>query len=137
VLGQLPGGEAYRDVERRSEAVTFPGLLIWRVGGNMFFASAGYLLDELRAALDKSEPRATHAILDASSVDFVDTSACDELLRLILELHEAGVTVAFARVRDQVRERLRQGGVEAAVGAANFHDRITDAVRAWQSEKQT
>src|SRR5215469_3090937 len=30
VLGQLPGTEAYRDVERHPEAITFPGLLIWR-----------------------------------------------------------------------------------------------------------
>jgi SulP family sulfate permease len=137
VLGQLPGGEAYRDVERRPEAVTFPGLLIWRVGGNMFFASIGHLLDQLRAALANSRPRAKHAILDFSSVDIVDTSACDELLRMILELRDQGVTVAFARVRDQVRERLRQGGVEAAVGPTNFCDRIADTVRAWQSLNQT
>src|SRR5208282_3435718 len=31
VLGQLPGTEAYRDIKRRPEAVTFPGLLIWRI----------------------------------------------------------------------------------------------------------
>ena len=32
VLGQLPSTEAYRDVRRHPEALTFPGLLIWRVG---------------------------------------------------------------------------------------------------------
>ena len=32
VLGQVPGTEAYRNVERHPEAVTFPGLLIWRPG---------------------------------------------------------------------------------------------------------
>src|SRR5262249_2664754 len=31
VLGQLPGTQAYRDVRRHPEAVTFPGLLIWRI----------------------------------------------------------------------------------------------------------
>src|SRR5262250_239532 len=31
-LGQLPGTEAYRNVRRRPEAITFPGLLIWRIG---------------------------------------------------------------------------------------------------------
>src|SRR5262249_25940601 len=34
-LGQLPGTEAYRSVEHRSEATRFPGLLIWRVGGEL------------------------------------------------------------------------------------------------------
>jgi MFS superfamily sulfate permease-like transporter len=36
VLGQLPGTEAYRDIRRHPEAVTFPGLLIWRVGAICF-----------------------------------------------------------------------------------------------------
>ena len=42
------------------------------------------------------------------------------------------ITVAFARVRDQVLDRLGLKGVEAAVGPANFHERITDGMRAWQ-----
>jgi MFS superfamily sulfate permease-like transporter len=43
VLGQLPGTEAYRDVQRHPEAITFPGLLIWRIGGDLFFASIGHV----------------------------------------------------------------------------------------------
>jgi hypothetical protein len=42
------------------------------------------------------------------------------------------MTLAFARVRDPVRERMRLEGLEALVGADNFHERITDGVRAWQ-----
>ena len=44
-----------------------------------------------------------------------------------------GITLAFARVRDEVRGRMRLAGIEAAVGPANFHERITDGVRAWQA----
>ena len=133
VLGQLPGTEAYRDVERHPEALTFPGMLIWRVGGDLFFASVGHFVGGLKVALAASRPRAKHVLLDAESVNFIDTSACDELLRFTRELHGQGITVAFARVRDQVRERMRLGGVEAVVGPANFHERITDGVRAWQA----
>src|SRR5215472_13881037 len=51
VLGQLPGSEAYRDIRRRPEARTFPGLLIWRVGGDLFFASIGYMEAALKSSL--------------------------------------------------------------------------------------
>jgi len=132
-LGQLPGTEAYRDLERRSEARGFEGLLIWRVGGDMFFAGAGRIVEEMRAAVAGSRPRARHVLLDAESVSFVDTTACDELLRFIRELQVEGITLAFARVRDPVRERLRAGGVEGAVGSGSFYERITDGVRAWQA----
>src|SRR5689334_5763129 len=49
VLGQLPGEEAYRDVARHPDAVTFPGLLIWRPGGDLFFASIGHVGEALKA----------------------------------------------------------------------------------------
>src|SRR5262249_45956668 len=106
VLGQLPGTEAYRDVEMHPEALTFPGLLIWRVGGDMFFASVSHFVGGLKVALAASRPSARHVLLDAESVNFIDTSACDELLHFTKELHGQGITLAFARVRDQVRERM-------------------------------
>ena len=132
VLGQLPGEEAYRDVRRHPEATTFPGLLIWRIGGELFFASIGHLNEGLKAAVAANRPPAKHILLDADSVDFIDTSACDALLNSIKELQSQGVTLAFARVRDEVRERMRLGGIEAIVGPTNFYERVTDGVRAWQ-----
>ena len=134
VLGQLPGTEAYRDVRRHPEALTFPGLLIWRTGGDLFFASIGHLGAELTDALTASNPAAKHVLVDADSVNFIDTSACDALLNSIKELQSQGITFAFARVRDQVREQMRLGGVEAAVGSTNFHERVTDGVRAFGSK---
>ena len=132
VLGQLPGVEAYRDVARHPDAITFPGLLIWRPGGDLFFASIGHVGEALKAALATTRPPARHVLLDADSVNLVDTTALDALLNAVKELQSQGITVAFARVRDQVRERMRLAGVEAAVGAENFHERVTDGVRAWQ-----
>src|SRR5215475_13894714 len=132
VLGQLPGTEAYRDIERHPEAVTFPGLLIWRVGGDMFFASISHLDEGLKAALAASHPPAKHVLLDADSVNFTDTTGCDAALSTIKELQSQSITFAFARVRDEVRERMRLGGIEAVVGPANFYERVTDGVRAWQ-----
>jgi high affinity sulfate transporter 1 len=135
-LGQLPGTEAYRYIGRHPEAVTFPGLLIWRLGGDLFFASIGHVEHGLSAALAASRPQAQHVLLDAESVNFIDCSADDELVTYLKKLQGAGITVAFARVRDGVRERLRLAGIEDVVGAADFHDRVTDGVRAWQDRQR-
>jgi high affinity sulfate transporter 1 len=134
VLGQLPGTEAYRDVRRHPEALTFPGLLIWRAGGDLFFASIGHFEEGLKTALATSRSPAMHVLLDADSVNFIDTSACDALLSSIKELQSQGIVFAFARVRDSVRERMRLAGIEAAVGSTNFHERVTDGVRAWEQQ---
>jgi high affinity sulfate transporter 1 len=135
VLGRLPGTEAYRNIERYPEAITFPGLLIWRPGGDMWFASIGHLGDGLRAALAASRPPAKRVLVDAEAVNLIDVSASDALLNLIQELQGQGITFAIARMRDHVRESLRLGGVEAVVGPANFHERVTDGVRAWQQQE--
>jgi anti-anti-sigma regulatory factor len=74
-------------------------------------------------------------LLDADSVNFIDTSACDALVNSIKELQSRGITFAFARVRDPVRERMRLAGIEAVVGSANFHERVTDGVRAWEQQE--
>jgi anti-anti-sigma factor len=136
VLGQLPGTEAYRDIRLHPGAITFPGLLIWRAGGELFFASIGHVDEGLKTALTARRPSARHVLVDAESVNFIDTSACDALLNSIKELQSQGTTFAFARVRDEVRERMRLAGIEAIIGPANFHERVTDGVHAWQEAKE-
>ena len=132
VVGQLPGTEAYRDIRRHPEALTFPGLLIWRAGGDLFFASIAHFAEALKTTLAANREPINQVLLDADSVNFIDTSACDSLLLLIQELQSKGICFAFARVRDEVRELMRLTGIEAAVGSANFHERVTDGVNAWQ-----
>ena len=134
-LGQLPGTEAYRYVGRHPEAVTFPGLLIWRAGGDLFFASIGHFNEGLKGELAASRPSTKHVLLDADSVNFIDISACDALLDFIKKLQGQGISVAFARVRDSVRERMRLAGIEAAIGSTSFYERVTDGVRAWQQDE--
>jgi high affinity sulfate transporter 1 len=136
VLGELPGTEAYRDVRRHPEASTFSGLLIWRAGGDLFFASIGHFDAGLKAALAATRPPPKHVLVDTDSVNFIDASACDALLSSIKQLQSQGITIAFARVRDEVRERLRLWGIEALVGSANFYERVTDGVRAWQGQER-
>jgi sulfate permease, SulP family len=135
-LGQLPGTEAYRDVKRRPEAATFPGLLIWRIGGDLFFASIGHMSSDLKASI-AARPDVKRVLLDCDSVNFIDVSAGDELLDLIKALQASGIAVAFVRVRDAVRDDMRRAEIEAAVGPANFFERTTDGVRAWQEQRSS
>jgi high affinity sulfate transporter 1 len=130
-LGQLPGTEAYRDVQRHREAITFPELLIWRMGGDLFFASIDHVTEALEAAL-VARPDVKRVLLDFSQVNFIDVSASDELSNFMKELKNRGLALALARVRDSVRDDLRLAGIEAIVGPRNFYERITDGVRAKQ-----
>src|SRR5215469_14057847 len=80
----------------------------------------GHFEGGLQRARATSDEPTRHVLLDAESVDFIDTSACDALLGLAKRLHSEGVTLGFARVRDSVREQLRSAGIEAVVGSISF-----------------
>ena len=137
VLGQLPGTEAYRDIRLHPEAHTFPGMLIWRVGGDLFFASIGHMEAALKRSLAETRPPVEHVLLDFSAVNYIDVSACDELITFIKELKNQRVTVAFARVRDPVRQNMQLRKIETVAGPADFHERITDGIAAWQRRGST
>jgi high affinity sulfate transporter 1 len=137
ILGQLPGAEAYRDIRRHPEARTFPGLLIWRVDDDLFFASIGRMEAALKKALAEVRPPVKHLLLDMSPVSRIDVSACDELITFIKQLKSRGITIAFARVRDTVREDMQLSKIDAVVSPADFYDRITDGISAWQRRDPT
>ena len=120
-------------MQRHPEAVTFPGLMIWGVGGDLFFASIGQIRTALEASLAR-RPDVKRVLLDCTAVNFIDVSGGDELLGLIKELQQMGITVGFVRMRDAVRDGMKRAGIEATVGPGNFYDRATDGVRAWQQQ---
>src|SRR5262249_50641499 len=115
------------------EAITFPGLLIWRISGDLFFASIGRVSEELKAAL-AARPQVKRLLLDFSAVNIVDVSAADELANLVKKLQGEGITIAFARVHDAVRDDMRLAGIVALVGPQSFYERLTDGVRAGQPQ---
>ena len=74
-------------------------------------------------------------LFDFGAVNFIDVTASDELFGFIKQLENDHITVAFARVRDVVRDDMRLAGIEPLVGANSFHERITDGVTAWQRSR--
>ena len=131
VFDRLPGEEAYRDDRLHPEAETFPGLLIWNPGGDLFFAGVGQFERALKAAIAQSRTPVREVLIDASSIAFIDSSAGDAVLKLVGQLRARGITVAFARMRDPIRAALARAGLVEAVGAGAFYDRLTQGVRAF------
>ena len=116
-LGQLPGNETYGDVKRRPETATFPGLLIRRIGGDLFFANIGHRVGP-EGATRRTARR--EACVWIPIRELIDVSAGDELLGLIKALQKTGIAFAFVHVHKPVRDDMRRAEIEAAVGRAKF-----------------
>lgn len=114
VLGQLPGTETYRNVERNPDAITHPEILIYRVDASLYFANIEFIVDqvlELIAARESSSGRPLrHLVFDFYSVNHVDTTAEHRLAQLVRLLGERGVETRFVGVKGPARDALILGG---------------------------
>jgi MFS superfamily sulfate permease-like transporter len=61
----------------------------------------------------------------------VDVTAGETVATLQADLAAAGVTLAFAELKDPVRDYLRRYGIEEAIGPQHFYPTIGVAVAAY------
>jgi high affinity sulfate transporter 1 len=116
VLGRAPEGTAdedvrFRNVERHPEYTTFPGLLIVRFGGELFFANATYLQGELRRLLSSAETPVREVILDAPAIPRTDTTAAEVLRDIADELANQGTAFVIARAGFGLRTDIERFGL--------------------------
>jgi high affinity sulfate transporter 1 len=136
VLGRAPGAVdderlRYRGIEDHPDCETFPGLVILRVDGELFFANARWFRETARAlALDQSPP-VRELLVHVGAVPRMDTSAAAMLKELIPELHEAGVEIAFARATTGLIHDFERNGITSLVGEDRFYDTVAAGVDAF------
>ena len=132
VLGRVDNLKGYHDTERHPEARLIPGLVLYRFDAPIFFANAE-LFREHVAALARSE-NVRWIVVAAEPVTDIDVTGGETLAALNDDLEAAGVALAFAELKDPVRERLRRYGIEDAIGADRFFPTLGVAVAAYLGE---
>jgi SulP family sulfate permease len=106
IVGQVPGTEHFRNVERHS-VVTSPSVLSVRVDESLYFADARYLEDRLYDEVAR-RPQIRHLVLVCSAVNYIDASALDSLELIVERLRQAGVTFHLSEVKGPVLDRLQR-----------------------------
>lgn len=104
VLGQVPGTEHYRNVDRH-EVVVSKSVLSVRVDESLYFANARYLEDRIYA-LVAERPALEHVVLVCPAVNFIDASALESLEMIADRLRAMGVTFHLSEVKGPVTDRL-------------------------------
>lgn len=136
VLGKLPGEQMYRNIARRPEAKTIPGLLIFRFSSDLLFPNANYFHSQLKQAIRAAKQPVQQVLIDAESINLIDTTAIEVLSKLRQELDQQQIVLSLARVRDSVRELMHRAGLEKEIGAIHFYERISDGVAAFLNPNQ-
>jgi high affinity sulfate transporter 1 len=129
VLGRDPESRAFRQHDGNPGDEQFPGLVILRLDGGLFFATSDALEDRLRE-LAQSTPGIRGIVLDCVAIDFADSQGTAKMREIIELTEQADVTLRLARVKPAVLEVLRRDGVVERIGADRIHDGIASAVEA-------
>ena len=112
VLGRVDNLKGYHDTERYPDARHIPGLVLYRFDAPLFFANADYFRERVRALARRGDVR--RIVVAAEPITDIDATAGETLSGLNDELEADGIELAFAELKDPVRDRLRRYGIESA-----------------------
>jgi high affinity sulfate transporter 1 len=132
VLGRPEGVEGYHDITRYPEAHLTPGLVLFRWDAPLFFANAELFKERVLAAAASSPTSARWVVVAAEPVTSVDVTAADVLVELDEELHNAGIELCFAELKDPVKDKLRRFGLLDRFGEGFLFPTIEAAVDSYR-----
>jgi sulfate permease, SulP family len=128
ILGREPGTQVFRDVVENPDDEQIPGVVVVRLDGGLFFATADALEDRIRTLIQSDKPMCV--VLDCEGINLLDSqgsAAIDDLLALC---SQADVTLRLARVKPDVRATLEREGTIERLGTEHLHGNVHRAVEA-------
>jgi MFS superfamily sulfate permease-like transporter len=136
VLGKVPETTIYRSIDHYPDGETYPGLLIIRFDGSLFFANAHDFVTAVRQAIAAADPQPRIVLLDGESMNDVDATAVITLKEFQDQLLQTGIQLRIARVKTQVMDVMQRGGLEEAIPAEHFYPSVQAAVDAFLAEQE-
>jgi MFS superfamily sulfate permease-like transporter len=134
VLGRATGVKGYHDLTRYPEAKQIPGLILYRFDAPLFFANATIFRERLLATVRGSAVPVKMVVVAAEPITDLDSTAADMLADLDHDLEAQGIELAFAEMKDPVKDRLRRFGLVERIGHERFYPTIGVAVRRYVEE---
>ena len=135
VLGRIKGTSRFRNVLRFSEEIeTFPGVLIVRFDGQLFFGNHTYFKKQITTRIEE-EKKIKYLVIDAGPINYVDASASSTLHNWIQDLHQKNITVLWVKVIGPLRDLFFRDGMVKIIGKRNFFSSLETALRHIEGEE--
>jgi len=131
VLGRKPGTNVFR---RRSkehpEDESFPGLLLLRPEGRVFFANAEHIGQKMRRFIEEERPKV--ALIDLSGVPDLEYTALKMLTEAEKKQGEAGVRLWLVGANPRVLEMIQRSVLGQTLGREALLFNVETAVAKYQ-----
>ncbi len=133
VLGDHPETDGWVDTDAYPEAVTEPGLVVFRFDAPLFFVNADRFRDRVEQVLVDNPGEEEWLVLDFEGVGALDATALDVLAEVAASAEELGVrVVGVTRANDWVVARLTRAELLEPAGPLRIFPTINAAVTAYR-----
>ena len=132
VLGRKPGTNVFRPrTKEHPEDETFPGLLVLRPEGRIFFANAEHIAEKMRHLADEAKPKVV--AIDLSAVPDLEYTALRALVEGEKRQRDRGVRMWLVGLNPGVLKVVQKSPLGAALGREELHFNLEAAVAKFRS----
>jgi len=133
VLGRKRGADVLRPISpEHPDDETFPGMLILRPEGRLFFVNAQQVSDQVQALVASHNPRIV--VLDMSRVFDIEYSALQILTEDARRISAQGATAWLTGLNPDVLEYVRASGLADELGPERLFFNVRTAISHYQDK---
>jgi sulfate permease, SulP family len=129
ILGKLPGKTDYRNTKRHSTEST-GDILVIRFDAQFYYGNVSFLKEILKKAEVELKGPMRGIVIDASSVNQLDSSADTALHEIIADYRYRDIGFYFANVKGPVLDVMKQSGFYEKLGDDCCYKSVHEAVMA-------
>jgi len=132
VLGRKRGANVYRPLsQEHPDDQTWPGLLLVRVEGRLFFANAQQVSEVIQQLVEQAKPRVV--VLDCRAVLDIEYTALKMLIEGEEKLRDSGVSLWLAAMNPNMKAVVEKSGLFAMLGRERLFLSLDSAVQNYES----
>ena len=132
-LGKVPNSNFYRNKSRFEEVIIEDDILIFRFDAQIYYANSSYFRDKLDEMAHKKGAALKLIVLDAESINRVDSTGVEMLKERIKFYKKRNITFLLAGVKGPVRDDLFRSGILSIIDINHFFMRSNDAVKFYKT----
>jgi MFS superfamily sulfate permease-like transporter len=131
VLGRKPGAAVFRPLRDHPDDETFPGLLLVRTEGRIYFANSTRVREKAMALIQQEQPKVI--VVDCSAIPDIEYTALQELIDLEERLAEAGITLWLASLNPEPLRIVERSALGTTLGHERMFFNLEQAVGAFNA----
>jgi len=133
LLGRKRGANVYRPLSKEHpDDQTWPGLLLVRVEGRLFFANAQQVSEVIQELVEQAKPRVV--VLDCRAVLDIEYTALKMLVEGEQKLRDRGVSLWLAAMNPEMKAVVEKSGLFAMLGRERLFLSLDTAVQKYESD---